>query len=89
MQLTMTAEIDLPDAPEGYSWRLSAVGAGSVSVWLQRDGELAGLVSEMEVFEGRNSRWVTLNGPSTVDYTALPVRDAAVALFAALGLEAK
>lgn len=77
---TMTLECDLPDAPDGYGWELVNSDCGMVV--LVRDNNALGYVS------GIGCRWqtgptLTIGGVQTYYPTE---REAALALFAALGI---
>jgi len=82
LERLMTVEVDLPDAPAGCEWRLATDGVPCVV--LLRDGESVGTVTGF--VETKAPRLSHVFGEDAPTEHATH-RDAALALFARLGLE--
>lgn len=84
LQRLMTIEVDLPDAPAGCEWRLATDDVPCVV--LLRDGESVGTVTGFTSTQTPKLSHVFGEDAPTGHATH---RDAALALFARLGLEAE
>jgi hypothetical protein len=82
LERLMTVEVDLPDAPAGCEWRLETDNPPCVV--LLRDGESVGTVTGFAVTKTPKLSHVFGEREPTGHATH---RDAAMALFARLGME--
>lgn len=84
MILTLTANFDLPDAPAGYGWQLSLVSPDLSVVRLTCDGAMPAWIQR---FDGGKAAVYTFDRLPIDGSRFDDTHKAALALFAALGLE--
>jgi hypothetical protein len=86
MQLQLEASVDLPDAPDGYDWSLSTYSYSLSVVHLNRAGVMCAWIQR---YSDNHAAVYTMVPTAANDTRHTGTYDAALTLFAALGLEAK